>query len=378
MLKKIVLFFVVAMGVLPLAAQIQFREVAFAEALKSAKAENKLVFMDCYTVWCGPCKRLASQVFSQQKAGDYFNARFVSLKVDMEKGEGVELGKKYDVNAYPTMLVLDVEGNLLWRYAGYLDVDKLIASVDKGIQGNGLVGMTKRYEAGERSYNFIYDYLEALNDAAMMSTLRTVAEDYLKDKIEVIFQKPEMYELFRAYTIPSQTVFQQVYARKAELAERYGEKAVEGMDRKWDSFGSRYLRREAKKTVGYDAEGLKAYHTLMKELNVAEADAIYGKYLQEGAIVTEDWPLALEALQAYATFSRLEIEEGTFNNACRKLSKQQDKKIRKGVKALVKGRLKAMKGRTDTTGRTMTVGDETMPLMEYYRRSYTELLKQMN
>ena len=125
-MKKIVLAVFMAAMALSLSAQINFREGGFAEALEAAKSENKLVFMDCYTSWCGPCKLMASKEFVQEKAGEYFNPRFVSVKIDMEKGEGVELRKRYDVNAYPTLLVLNVKGELLCRHAGYLSVDELI------------------------------------------------------------------------------------------------------------------------------------------------------------------------------------------------------------------------------------------------------------
>ena len=92
-MKKIVLAVFMAAMALSLSAQINFREGGFAEALEAAKSENKLVFMDCYTSWCGPCKLMASKEFVQEKAGEYFNPRFVSVKIDMEKGEGVELRK---------------------------------------------------------------------------------------------------------------------------------------------------------------------------------------------------------------------------------------------------------------------------------------------
>ena len=71
-MKKIVLAVFMAAMALSLSAQINFREGGFAEALEAAKSENKLVFMDCYTSWCGPCKLMASKEFVQEKAGEYF------------------------------------------------------------------------------------------------------------------------------------------------------------------------------------------------------------------------------------------------------------------------------------------------------------------
>ena len=201
-MKRVILFICLAVWVLPLAAQIDFRESGFAKALEAAKVENKLVFMDCYTSWCGPCKRMAAQEFTQEKAGEYFNPRFVSVKIDMEKGEGVELRKRYDVNAYPTLLVLNAEGELLCRHAGYLSVDKLIDFAENGVKGGGLTDMHKRYAAGERSVEFIRGYLAQLEEAAMSGTMYTVANDYLQDKTDAVFTDAAIYAIFRDYAIP--------------------------------------------------------------------------------------------------------------------------------------------------------------------------------
>ena len=71
--------------------------------LEQAKKENKLIFMDCYTSWCGPCKMLAKEVFTDPDVAAFFNEKFVNAKVDMEKGEGPALKKQYGVNAFPTL-----------------------------------------------------------------------------------------------------------------------------------------------------------------------------------------------------------------------------------------------------------------------------------
>ncbi|GAH00631.1 unnamed protein product, partial [marine sediment metagenome] len=67
---------------------INFNVHSFEEAIKTAKAENKLIFVDAYTTWCGPCKWMSKNVFTEGKVGDYFNESFVNVKIDMEKGEG--------------------------------------------------------------------------------------------------------------------------------------------------------------------------------------------------------------------------------------------------------------------------------------------------
>lgn len=380
-MKRVFFLLVGMVMVLPLAAQITFREGGFAKALEAAKAEKKLVFMDCYTAWCGPCKLMASKEFVQEKAGEYFNPRFVSVKIDMEKGEGVELRKRYDVNAYPTLLVLNADGELLSRHAGYLSVDELIDFAENATKGGGLTIMHKRYAEGERSTDFIRDYLSQLNEAAMSGTVRTVADDFLKDKADAVLTDTNVYRIFRNYVTPDYAVFRPVYARKAELVNRYGEKAGQHLERVWESGARKFLKREAKKTVGYDAAGLEAYYALMKECRVPEAEGIRAAALLQGAIGTKDFPVLLDALDTYSRYSRMVEDELEYG--CTVLYYGQVKKgwndsnARKRFAAILKTRVKALKGKEDTSGRTMTVGDKTMPIMEYYCQSYEEMLKEL-
>lgn len=79
---------------------IDFQSMEWKKALKIAKSQKRLIFVDCYTSWCGPCKLLAKNVFTQDSVADYFNRNFVCLKMDMEK-EGKELATEYAVNTYP-------------------------------------------------------------------------------------------------------------------------------------------------------------------------------------------------------------------------------------------------------------------------------------
>lgn len=105
---------------------IEFDHSPFAELQKKAQAEGKLIFIDCYTSWCGPCKMLAKNVFPRKDVGDYFNSHFINTKIDMEKGEGVDLAKKYEIKAFPTLLLVDAEGKVVSRQVGALSAEKLL------------------------------------------------------------------------------------------------------------------------------------------------------------------------------------------------------------------------------------------------------------
>lgn len=106
---------------------IQFFEGSFESAKAKAKAEGKLIFMDAYASWCGPCKMMKQNTFPDQKLGEFFNKKYVSVAYDMEVGEGLELAAKYPVQAYPTLLFMNADGQVLRTELGYRDVPSLMA-----------------------------------------------------------------------------------------------------------------------------------------------------------------------------------------------------------------------------------------------------------
>jgi thiol:disulfide interchange protein len=113
---------------------IEFADLSFEEALKKAKKEKKLIFVDAYAVWCGPCKWMEANTFQEKEVGDAFNKKFINLKIDMEKGEGPELARKYNVRAYPTMFLIDGDGKVVKRILGAKKKDQLLSEVQEYIK----------------------------------------------------------------------------------------------------------------------------------------------------------------------------------------------------------------------------------------------------
>ena len=70
-----------------------------------------------------------ANTFKEEIVGKYFNEKFISIKIDMEKGEGIDLMKKYEVKAFPTLFVLDAKGNVVKRMMGAMDSKKLLEQV---------------------------------------------------------------------------------------------------------------------------------------------------------------------------------------------------------------------------------------------------------
>jgi len=162
---------------------IQFQKDAkWNDLLAKAKAENKLIFMDAYAVWCGPCKMMDSKVFSQAEAGTFFNANFVNAKFDMEKGEGLELAKTYEVRAYPTLLFIDGDGKIAHRILGYHELEEFMQLSKVALDpGKRLAGLEKRFDAGERNPQFIAEVMQAFEES-MHPRATDVMDVYLESQ----------------------------------------------------------------------------------------------------------------------------------------------------------------------------------------------------
>jgi len=108
------------------AESIQFHRGSWNEALAKAVQQNKLIFLDIYTTWCGPCKRLKATTFANSRVGKYFNENFINVSLDGETGDGLLLANQYNITGYPTLLFINKDGKVVASADGYLDAGELL------------------------------------------------------------------------------------------------------------------------------------------------------------------------------------------------------------------------------------------------------------
>lgn len=146
---------------------IQFFKGTFAQALAKAKSEGKPLFVDFYAVWCGPCKKMEKQIFTQPEVGEYFNKHFVAVQLDAEKPENVDVAKTYKVEAFPTLGIFDGEGKALSINVGYMNAQELLAMAKTA------VGEVKGFE------QLYKEYRQNPNDLTIQQDLLTLAPQFL-------------------------------------------------------------------------------------------------------------------------------------------------------------------------------------------------------
>lgn len=189
-------------------AQTNFRPLTFDQAVEAAKAENKLVFIDIYTSWCGPCKMMASKVFPQKKVGDFMNEHFVCIKLDAEK-EGADVAKLFNVRAYPTFVIAGTDKKEVNTLVGYNEGDTFIDKVKAALNPDlSPAKMKERYAKGERTPELMNAYINYLEEEASLSyrnrqekmdEMQKVVDDYFKgldDKARVASGNMFLYSKF--------------------------------------------------------------------------------------------------------------------------------------------------------------------------------------
>ncbi|ASW72961.1 thiol:disulfide interchange protein [Chryseobacterium piperi] len=167
-MKKIAIFSSILIGALVFGQGIKFEDTSFASVVAKAKKENKLIFIDAYASWCGPCKLMVKNIFPLKNVGDYYNSHFINAKIDMEKGEGIDLAKKYNVKAFPTYLFINANGEEVHRTLGYVEESDFIQfAKDAEDPNKRLTALKQNFENGEKDPEFLKNLagLTMYNDA---------------------------------------------------------------------------------------------------------------------------------------------------------------------------------------------------------------------
>lgn len=181
--KQLLLLLFFSLTILGSFAQgIRFEQgKSWKQIVQKARKSRQLIFVDCYTSWCGPCRAMTTTVFTQDTVGIFFNIHTVNAKVDMEKeADGRMLREKYRVESFPTFLFIDpFTQQEVHRMVGQMSVNDLLQEAAIAIDPqNNIAGMANRYAAGERSPGLLLSYQQAL-EKAMYPLNSQIAREYL-------------------------------------------------------------------------------------------------------------------------------------------------------------------------------------------------------
>lgn len=314
-MKKIFSAFLIIMNLAIFAQDgIKFEDSDFKTILAKAKKENKLIFLDAYTTWCGPCKLMAKNVFTLKSVGEHYNANFVNAKIDMEKGEGIDIAKKYEVKVFPTYLFIDGDGKLVHRTVGYVPEKEFIQfAKDASDPSKRLEALKQKFEQGEKDPEFLKNLimLTAFTDADYAGK---VFDRYMSAKSAQPLDVNDMQMLFMLLKNTEGAAYKIFKEKKADILKFIPEKSYDLTEKNLKiNTAMKGVYNEDTKTYNENkfVEGTKDFLTKNEAINYLNKVKA-GKALKEKDIATYE-KLMLETYQDYTTFDSNELNSAAWN-----------------------------------------------------------------
>lgn len=187
-----------------MAQGIKFENGTWEDVLAKAKSENKVIFVDVFTQWCGPCKMVAKTVFPQEKVGEFYNANFINYQIDAESAAGKEFVKKHPVAAYPTFFFLNGQDELVMQSGGAQDMDMFIQTGKQALiyaKYGGLEKMEQLIAQGSTDKNLLKDYYEMApsfkKPAALNACIKAFASEEFADvdELNALLDQMSLYDI---------------------------------------------------------------------------------------------------------------------------------------------------------------------------------------
>ncbi|WP_080779961.1 thioredoxin fold domain-containing protein [Chryseobacterium phocaeense] len=311
-MKKLAIFSSVFIGILAFAQGIKFEDSNFSAVLAKAKKENKLVFVDAYASWCGPCKLMVKNIFPLQSVGDFYNSHFVNAKIDMEKGEGIGLAKKYNVKVFPTYLFINGDGEEVHRTLGYVEEKDFIQfAKDAEDPSKRLTSLKKKFEGGEKDPEFLKNLatLTMYNDSEFAGK---VLDRYFQQKTTM--DQEDIQLLLTATQSTEGPLYKIFQTRKTEIVTIFPEDRYAKFDKNVK------INTVIKKSYNADTKSWNDSYYLtesQKFLTKEESEKILKRAKASRALKDKDIPtyekLMLEMYKDYSAASSEELNSIAWN-----------------------------------------------------------------
>ncbi|MEF9986911.1 MAG: thioredoxin domain-containing protein [Bacteroidales bacterium] len=208
---------------------IKFQHGTWAQAKELAVKENKLIFVDFYTQWCGPCYNMAKNTFVLYSVGTLYNTNFVNMKIDAENGEGIELAKKYGVRSYPTYCFIDPKTEeIVHRSSSNQAPDTFIFTGESALNSKTTsVYLEKARAAGNKEAEFLLAFANYCGSCYRRDEALEAAQELVKINGYGL-DNPKVWDLFVKFISGREnTLFTNLAANVDKYRTIYGAQKVD-------------------------------------------------------------------------------------------------------------------------------------------------------
>ena len=269
-------------------SQVNFQTLDWQQAKDLAGKENKYLLVDCFTTWCTWCKVMDKQTFPDEEVSRFMNDNMVAIKIDMEKGFGIELGHKFHITGYPTYLILNPKGDLVKVSIGYQEAALFLAMLKENTDPSKQKALNGYSQKIPESYpDFLTAYWKDKNNKPGNEQIAAYF-----DKTENKFSEAYWAVLCRFYGIDKK-YFQQI----ADKRERY--RSLFGTDAVNDALQSALNKDFSNAVKNKDEEMLNQFLKQMNDYELTSDPETVLFYRLAFYQQTKDWKKLMEQMEAY-------------------------------------------------------------------------------
>lgn len=203
-----------------------FHGTAWKAVLEEAEKHNKLVFVDVYTDWCGPCKAMAKNTFTDPEVGKFYNKHFVNYKLEAEHGEGPGLSAKWKIQGYPSFVFVNYKGDVVYTSVGYKAPADFIAAGQEALKPTRNAGLA-RQEVAAGSTEPEKLLLVAMEQARKGEDASITAQRFFETQRDKDLLTPDGWEAIHTLTTdPNSREFKLLVEKRAAFEKIAGVPAV--------------------------------------------------------------------------------------------------------------------------------------------------------
>ncbi len=170
-------------------AQLEFIEVETLEQMKAAQKKASdgmlMLFVDVYATWCGPCKMMDSEVYTDPAVADYMNAHYLSVRMDGESDFGRIYASEQQLEGYPSMFIFSDDGERVSKIVGFTPAGELVTNLKSVVEGHKKVKTYRaQYQKGTLDAEGFADYITVVRDMGNVEEADRLASEYMDQVME--------------------------------------------------------------------------------------------------------------------------------------------------------------------------------------------------
>lgn len=173
------------------------RSLSWKEIKDRARAERKYIFVDCYATWCSPCKRMDREVYPVEKVGNFMNAHFISVKVQLDSSDKDDryirqwysdakaIIDRYAVKGFPTYLYFSPDGEIVHRAEGSLSDSIFLLISSNSLDSNRqYYTVLRKYQRGQLEYESMPNLIQMAYTNGDKGQADRITVDYLRNYLD--------------------------------------------------------------------------------------------------------------------------------------------------------------------------------------------------